>query len=175
LVSDAVALRRAYLGAAIALGVAFTAWWAWPTVPPALERTHEVPLASSAQPSSESSIVAAPAATAERSVATLAANTIWQDTPLPEDDYLKQLSALNRTDKSAALLLVEKGEQWYPDKGRAAEARRAMRITLLVDLGRMPEARSFTREFIASYPESAYRPLVQGVTGIHPRPSGPKR
>lgn len=96
------------------------------------------------------------------------------DSPLPEDDYLAQLQELNVSDKRAALTLVEKGEQWYPASGRAAEARRAMRVTLLVDLGQMPEARKFTREFIAQYPDSPYRPLVQGVTGIHPRPSGPR-
>ncbi|HEX2733163.1 MAG TPA: hypothetical protein VHM70_16245 [Polyangiaceae bacterium] len=93
--------------------------------------------------------------------------------PLPEGEYLRELEALSLTDKQAALLLVEQGEQWYPSQGRAAEARRAMRVTLLVDLGRMPEARRFTREFIEQYPTSSYRPLVQGVTGIHPRPSGP--
>jgi len=32
-------------------------------------------------------------------------------------------------------------------------------------------ARARTRKFIAEYPTSRYLPLVQGVTGIHPRPS----
>ncbi len=96
------------------------------------------------------------------------------DSPLPEREYLEQLRALNSTDKLAALTLAEKGDHWYSDTGSYAEARRAMRITLLVDLNRMSEARAFTREFIAKYPESPYRRLVQGVTGIHPRPSGPR-
>jgi hypothetical protein len=46
-----------------------------------------------------------------------------------------------------------------------------MGITLLVDLGEMEEARARTRRFIELHPESRYRPLVQGVTGIHPRPT----
>lgn len=84
------------------------------------------------------------------------------------------LADLNHTDKQAALVLAEKGEQWYAPVGRLAEARRAMRITLLVDLERMTEARALTHEFIERHPESPYRHLVQGVTGIHPRPSGPR-
>src|SRR5690606_18563235 len=67
------------------------------------------------------------------------------DTPPPEDDYLEQLAELNRTDKQAALTLAEKGEQWYAATGKRAEARRAMRITLLADLNRMHEARALTR------------------------------
>lgn len=96
------------------------------------------------------------------------------DTAPPEAEYLEQLTELNRTDKQAALTLAEKGDHWYASTGKLAEARRAMRITLLVDLDRMPEARALTREFIARYPDSPYRRLVQGVTGIHPRPSGPR-
>lgn len=96
------------------------------------------------------------------------------DSAPPEREYLDQLSALHHTDKQAALTWAEKGEEWYSDVGRYAEARRAMRVTLLVDLNRMDEARAFTREFIAKYPDSPYRRLVSGVTGIHPRPSGPR-
>ncbi len=60
-------------------------------------------------------------------------------------------------------------------RGPEAEARHAMGITLLVDLGQIEEARALTRRFIVEHPESVYRPLVQGVTGIHPRPSGPNQ
>jgi hypothetical protein len=48
-----------------------------------------------------------------------------------------------------------------------------MQITLLVDLGQMAEARQLARRFIVAHPQSRYRAVVQGVTGIHPRPSGP--
>lgn len=92
--------------------------------------------------------------------------------PYPsEDDYLRAIEQLNATDKPRALELVQQGEQWYPNSGVRTEAREAMGITLLVDLGEMEEARVRTRRFIAQHPESPYRPLVQGVTGIHPRPS----
>jgi hypothetical protein len=90
-----------------------------------------------------------------------------------EDDYLRALDQLNGIDKRRALQLVQKGDEWYSSSGVKAEARKAMGITLLVDLGEMDEARARTRRFIAEHPKSVYRPLVQGVTGIHPRPSGP--
>jgi len=92
-----------------------------------------------------------------------------------EDDYLRTLERLGHSDKSRALELVEKGEGWYPGAGEKAQARRALGITLLVDLGNMAEARARTERFIVEYPDSRYRPLVQGVTGIHPRPTGPSR
>jgi hypothetical protein len=63
----------------------------------------------------------------------------------------------------------------YPGFGANAEARRAMIITLLVDLGRMDEARQRVSRYIEAYPDSRYLPLVEGKTGIHPRPSGPRR
>jgi hypothetical protein len=93
--------------------------------------------------------------------------------PPAEEDFWHDLSLLNRTDKPRALVLAERGEGWYSDHGPAAEARRAMIVTLLVDLGQMDEARARARAFIQAYPQSAYRPLVQGKTGIHPRPYGP--
>jgi len=91
-----------------------------------------------------------------------------------EDDYLRELARLNRTDKRQALELVRQGDGWYSASGARAEARQAMGVTLLVDLGEMAEARARARRFLAEHPESSYRPLVQGVTGIHPRPSGPE-
>jgi hypothetical protein len=103
-----------------------------------------------------------------------AANPTLYDAPPPEDDTLRELEALSVTDKQAALTLAEKGDEWYSAVGKKAEARRAMRITLLVDLNRMPEARRLTRDFIQRYPDSPYRRLVQGVTGVHPRPGGPR-
>ncbi|MBN2196409.1 MAG: hypothetical protein JW751_26595 [Polyangiaceae bacterium] len=78
-----------------------------------------------------------------------------------EDDYLRELTRLNRTDKRRALDLVRQGEQWYSARGVRAEARQAMGITLLVDVGEMEEARTWTRRSIATHPTSSYRPLVQ--------------
>lgn len=90
-----------------------------------------------------------------------------------EDDYLRELSRLRLTDRHRALELVRSGAHWYSSHGERAAARQAMGITLLVDVGEMEEAREAARRFIATHPTSAYRPLVQGVTGIHPRPTGP--
>lgn len=95
--------------------------------------------------------------------------------PSSPELYWQKLEELGETDKGRALDYALKGEEWYPSSGKLAEALRAMTITLLVDLGRMPEARERTRAFIAQYPDSPYRRLAQGVTGIHPRPGPPGR
>ena len=93
--------------------------------------------------------------------------------PDTQEEYWEHLEHLQRTDKPRALAYALQGEQWYPDTGKPAEARRAMIITLQVDLGQMDEARARTRDFIDRYPESPYRRLIQGATGIHPRPGAP--
>lgn len=90
-----------------------------------------------------------------------------------EEDFLRDLEALRQRDKSAALELARKGDAWYPDTGVFAEARQAVVASLLVDLGRMKEARAEVRRFLEKYPESRYRPMLQGLTGIHPRPGAP--
>jgi len=74
------------------------------------------------------------------------------------------------TDKPRALELALEGDARLPASGTLAEARRALIVTLLVDLDRMPEARDRARRFTSEYPASDYLPLVQGVTGVHPRP-----
>jgi hypothetical protein len=76
-------------------------------------------------------------------------------------------------DKPRALTLALASDARSPDHGPMAEARRAMIITLLADLGRIDEARERVLPYLEAYPDSRYRPLVQGKTGIHPRPSGP--
>lgn len=93
--------------------------------------------------------------------------------PATEEVYWSELEKLQRTDKENALVFALKGDEWYSPTGKPAEARRAMIVTLMVDLGRMEEARVRTRDFISQYPNSPYRRLVQGVTGIHPRPGAP--
>jgi hypothetical protein len=93
--------------------------------------------------------------------------------PSPED-FFHELERLQVTDKARALSLARQGEEWYPPTGELAEACKAMIVTLLVDTGGMTEARQLARRFIAAFPSSDYRPLVQGLTGVHPRPSGPR-
>jgi hypothetical protein len=93
--------------------------------------------------------------------------------PRSEEAFWDELTRLRAIDKAQALKYALLGEQWYGSVGRPAEARGAMIVSLLVDLNRMEEARSRTREFIEAYPNSNYRIMVQGLTGIHPRPSAP--
>lgn len=93
--------------------------------------------------------------------------------PETEEDYWTKLEALKKTDKKRALAYAFQGEEWYAEAGKPAEARRAMIVTLMVDLGQMEQARERSRDFIKLYPDSPYRRLVQGVTGIHPRPGAP--
>jgi hypothetical protein len=87
-----------------------------------------------------------------------------------EQRVLRVLEPLAVTDKSRALALALEADETLPASGIFAEARRALIVTLLVDLQRMPEARQRAREFSRSFGESRYLPLVQGVTGVHPRP-----
>lgn len=93
--------------------------------------------------------------------------------PPTEELYWRTLEDLRKTDKAQALAYALAGEEWYSDQGRPAEARKAMIVTLLTDLGRYEEARARTRLFLEQYPQSPYKPLVQGVSGIHPRPGPP--
>jgi len=90
--------------------------------------------------------------------------------PSDAESLLRQLEPLAVTDKPRALELALKGDARLPASGVFAEARRALIVTLLVDLDRMPEARDRARRFTSEYPTSDYLPLVQGVTGVHPRP-----
>lgn len=97
-----------------------------------------------------------------------------QARPASERDYFRQLEDLQREDLARALAWARMGNEWYGSEGEGAEAREAAVVTSLVDLGRMEEARGQARIFIERHPASRYRPLVQGVTGIHPRPTGPR-
>ena len=87
------------------------------------------------------------------------------------EQLLRELEPLSVTDKPLALSRALAADAQMSPSGVMAEARRALIVTLMVDTERMPEARERAREFIRRYPESRYRPLVQGTTGIHPRPT----
>lgn len=90
------------------------------------------------------------------------------------DEYLRRLSELSMNHKEEALLFARQEGATFGQVGLTAEARDAMAVTLLVDLGRMEEARAAVRRFVTNFPASRYRALVQGVTGIHPRPGPPE-
>lgn len=115
-------------------------------------------------------------ATAAVGLALLAVGTGMNSPAKPDDEpaYWRELSRLNTADKSRALEYARKGDTWYGATGGTAEARQAMIVTVLVDLGKMDEARREARAFMTAHPGSSYLPLVQGVTGIHPRPHGPR-
>jgi len=57
--------------------------------------------------------------------------------PASETAFFAQLEELNQTDKPRALDWARRGDNWYGNAGVFAEARQAMQVTLLVDLGRM--------------------------------------
>jgi hypothetical protein len=89
---------------------------------------------------------------------------------LDAEASLREIDALSRTDKPRALELALEADRRLPPVGVMAEARRAVIVTLLAELDRLSEARARARNFGAEYPNSRYLPLVQGVTGVHPRP-----
>ena len=95
--------------------------------------------------------------------------------PLPAapdaEQVLRELEPLSITDKPLALSRALAADARLSPAGVMAEARRALIVTLMVDTARMPEARERAREFMRRYPKSRYLPLVQGTTGIHPRPT----
>jgi hypothetical protein len=89
---------------------------------------------------------------------------------LDAETVLRRLEPLSVTEKPRALALALEADARLPPSGVFAEARRALIVTLLVDLDRVSEARARARQFTVEYPASRYLPLVQGVTGVHPRP-----
>ncbi len=89
------------------------------------------------------------------------------------NEMLRELVRLEESDKKQALAYARATQDRFAKEGVHAEARSAKEITLLVDLGQMEEARALVRDFLQLHPSSRYRPLVSGVTGIHPRPTGP--
>lgn len=147
--------------AALALGCAILGLRYWPS--------PEAPPAASVIPT-EAPAKASPAPTAEVVVAATVAPSPRHSAPDAEQ-LLRELEVLSLTDKPLALSRALAGDELLSPQGVMAEARRALIVTLMVDTERMPEARARAREFIRRYPDSRYRPLVQGTTGIHPRPS----
>ncbi len=167
-------MRRAHaLG--VGLAVLGTVWCpcVFRSVSRALVANHgasAAPLATASPPSAATSTLPA---LASDDPAVFASTSGPPQKPDNESDYLRELSRLHTVDKSRALAFARQGDIWYSSTGALAEARHAMVVTLLVDLGDMSSARQVTRALIAASPRSPYLPLVEGVTGIHPRPHGP--
>jgi hypothetical protein len=133
---------------------------------PTITPTATTPVATSEAPLSETP---APPPKTETIAAAVAQSPI---PPTPDaEQLLRELEPLSITDKPLALARALAADGTLSPEGVMAEARRALIVTLMVDTDRMPAARERAREFIRRYPESRYLPLVQGTTGIHPRPT----
>lgn len=147
--------------AAFALLLVFAAWLWRKREPAAAEASVTASTALLPPVSSLPSSTVAPRFVASRAVAV---------GPPEAEAVLRELDRLRQSDPKLALERALAADATLPERGAMAEARRALIVTLLVDSGRMADARQRTREFLESYPTSEYRPLVEGVTGIHPRP-----
>jgi hypothetical protein len=90
-----------------------------------------------------------------------------------EREHWEALGRWYPVDRKRALEHALQGEPRLSHDGTTLAANDAMVITLLADVGRMPEARARAHRFLTRNPGSPYAPLVRGVTGIHPRPSMP--
>jgi|GEM_PF-1664701 len=175
------ALRASALVGALALVLAAGAYSVWPhasRIPgphteAATARSAAPPQAEPTPARRSRAAAPAPSPQPDRAPFAAAANLGFEQPASPEL-YWQELERLEREDQARALAYALAGDEWYPDVGRPAEARRAKIVTLLVDLHRMSEARERTQKFIEAYPSSPYRHLVQGVTGIHPRPGRPQ-
>lgn len=161
-------IRPAFVLILAALGLF---WWAGAANRPA--QTPKTARAETTSHQAEGKLAAlSPAEASEtEAVDEAGSNNLSRVTAL--DQALKRLDQFPADEKRAALRFAQSIAPQFPETGVRAEARSAKEITLLVDLNRMPEARALVREFIQVHPDSRYRPLVQGVTGIHPRPTGP--
>ncbi len=153
------------LAALLACALGYFSWQFWPKKAP-----HAAPIAGDPSPQSAAGEPATTASIAPTLVP-ISALVSASGPAIDEEGTWRQLASLSVSDKPNALSLALAADANSSPKGVIAEARRALVITLLVDLGRMSEARARTRKFMAEYPASRYLPLVQGVTGIHPRPS----
>jgi hypothetical protein len=81
--------------------------------------------------------------------------------PAPEDEasLLYRAKKLARTDRSAALRMLDQHATHFP-KGTLVEEREVLAIDLLRGLGRKPEAEQRAAEFLQHFPASSYRRAV---------------
>lgn len=172
-------LRQRILAATLGLLVA--GWLAWhfhqpqtdPSTDATSERTSPPGLDLPSNPSPNADEARTPDASVSGQEPEQPLDAGAPQRPGSEEAFWNELTRLRAIDKARALKYALLGEQWYSSVGRPAEARGAMIVSLMVDLNRMEEARTRTRAFIETYPNSSYRMMVQGLTGIHPRPGAP--
>ncbi|MCK6550708.1 hypothetical protein L6R52_33030 [Myxococcota bacterium] len=87
------------------------------------------------------------------------------DTALAEERRLieQARAALARRSAEDAARTLDAHAERYPS-GRLAEERDALRVVVMVRLGRREEASELARRFIERYPESVLRPMVQPIS-----------
>jgi hypothetical protein len=79
--------------------------------------------------------------------------------------HLARLRAIQDGDPAAALALSAEGSQRFP-RGLFAQEREAIAVGALVRLGRVAEARTRARAFLAAYPRSSFAERIEKLTGI---------
>lgn len=82
-----------------------------------------------------------------------------------ELEHLARLRAREAGDPAEVLALAAEGNQRFPS-GLFAQEREAIAIGALVRLGRLGEARTRARAFLASYPRSAFAERIKSLTEI---------
>jgi len=91
---------------------------------------------------------------------------------LDEPSLMARLRADVKPAPASALSLSDEGEKRFGDSA-AAEERRALVISALINLERIGSARSRAYEFLRRYPNGPYSANVAAMTGVHLTPEGP--
>jgi len=92
--------------------------------------------------------------------------------PLDETALMAKVRQSVESAPAEALALADEGEQRFGDSA-AAEERRALAISALINLQRIGAARSRAYDFLRRYPDGPYSNHVSVMTGVHASPAGP--
>jgi hypothetical protein len=140
-----------------------------PSVAPARARDGEPPAATGAPrtppPAPPEAAPQAPSATSVARAPEPASAPSAGGALAAEMDHLARLRALEGGDPAHVLALAAEGNQRFPS-GLFAQEREAIAIGALVRLGRLGEARTRARAFLASYPRSAFAERIKKLTEI---------
>jgi hypothetical protein len=91
---------------------------------------------------------------------------------LDEPSLMAKLRLQVKTAPATALSLADEGEQRFGDSP-AAEERRALALSALINLQRIGSARSRAYDFLRRYPNGPYTAHVATMTGVHSPPARP--
>lgn len=92
---------------------------------------------------------------------------------ITEEGLLAQMRAALIANPAEALRLSREAERRFGDSPQAAERRR-IAIEALVRVNDIAEARNQAEVFVRKYPGTDHARYVENLTGVHPRPSGPR-